>query len=383
MDLELSPEQQMLRDAVRDLATKYGDPDRIRELEDDPVGFDPACWQELAGMDLIGLTLPPEHGGSGMTALESMVVFEELGRAIVPTPLLVSSVIGGGILGAAGSADQQSQWLPRVASGEAILSLAWHEPGRSDGPQGVALSATADGDDLVLSGTKILVPFASSADALVALVREDDGISLVLVPTQTDGIALEQTTVADSSAQYEVRLTDVRVPAANRIGPAGQGWDTFVDVMDDALIAVGAMAVGGTAHVLEMMVDYATERVQFGVPIGNFQGVAHPIADVATELEGARTLVLQAAWARAEHGTSGALHALAKRFACETYRRATRCAHQVFGGIGFTRAIDVQLYFRRAKQMELDWFEPRTLMERIAVAELDDERPLVGVDAGI
>lgn len=383
MDLELSPEQQMLRDAVRDLATKYGDPDRIRALEDDPVGHDPACWQELAGMDLIGLTLPPEHGGSGMTALESMVVFEELGRAIVPTPLLVSSVIGGGVLAAAGSAEQQARWLPPVARGEVILSLAWHEPGRSDGPDGVALAATTDGDDLVLSGTKILVPFASSADALVVLVREDHGISLVLLPTDAEGVALEQTTVADSSAQYEVRLTDVRVPASNRVGAAGTGWDTFVDVMDDALIAVAAMAVGGTGHVLDMMVDYATERVQFGVPIGNFQGVAHPIADVATELEGARTLVLQAAWARAEHGTSGALHALAKRFACETYRRATRCAHQVYGGIGFTRAIDVQLYFRRAKQMELDWFEPRTLADRIAVAELDDERPLVGVDAGL
>lgn len=383
MDLELSPEQQMLRDAVRDLCAKYGDPDHLRALEDDPVGYDPACWRELAAMDLVGLTLPVAHGGSGMTALESMVVFEELGRAIVPTPLLVSSVIGGGLLAAAGSHDQRQAWLPRLASGDAILSLAWHEAGRSDGPDGVGATATADGDDLVVSGTKILVPFASSADALAVLVREGDGTSLVLVETDADGVAMEQTTVADSSAQYEVRLADVRVPATQRIGAPGAGWATFVDVMDDALVAVAAQAVGGSAHVLDMMVGYATERVQFGVPIGNFQGVAHPIADIATELEGARTLVLQAAWARATHGTGGALPALAKRFACETYRRATRCAHQVHGGIGFTRAIDVQLYFRRAKQMELDWFEPRTLAERIAVAELDDERPLVGVDAGL
>jgi alkylation response protein AidB-like acyl-CoA dehydrogenase len=383
MDLQLSPEQQMLRDAVRDLCRTHGDPERIRALEDDPVGFDPAAWQSLVGMDLAGLTLPVEHGGSGMSALEAMVVFEELGRAIVPTPLLVSSLVGGGLLAAVGSPDLQAAWLPRVANGEAILTLAWHEAGRSDREEGVALSAVADGDALVLSGTKILVPYASSADAMVVLVREEAGVSLVLVETDADGITLQQTTVADSSAQYEVRLDGVRVPAANRLGDPGTGWETFVDVMDDALIAVAAQAVGGTAHVLEMMVDYACERVQFGVPIGNFQGVAHPIADVATELEGARTLVLQAAWARAEHGTGGALPALAKRFACETYRRATRCAHQVYGGIGFTRAIDVQLYFRRAKQIELDWFEPRTLADRIAVAELDDEQPLVGLDAGI
>jgi alkylation response protein AidB-like acyl-CoA dehydrogenase len=383
MDLELSPEQQMLRDAVRDLCAKHGDPDHLRELEDDPVGFDRAFWDELASMDLIGLTLPVEHGGSGMTALESMVVFEELGRAIVPSPLLVSAVVGGGVLVAAGSADQQAAWLPRIARGEAILTLAWHEAGRSDGPDGVSLSLAADGDDLLLDGRKILVPFASSADALVVLARGPEGIDLVLVESDRDGLSLEQTTVVDSSAQYEVRFDGVRVPATNRIGAAGTGWDTFVEVLDDALIAVAAMAVGGAQATLDMTVEYAKERVQFGVPIGNFQGVAHPIADIATELEGARTLVLQAAWARAEDDAGGPFVALAKRFACETYRRATRVGHQVFGGIGFTRAIDVQLYFRRAKQLELAWAEPRTLAEQIAAAELDTDQPLVTLDAGI
>jgi alkylation response protein AidB-like acyl-CoA dehydrogenase len=235
----------------------------------------------------------------------------------------------------------------------------------------------------VLDGRKILVPFASSADALVVLARGPEGIDLVLVESDRDGVSLEQTTVVDSSAQYEVRFDGVRVPAANRIGAAGTGWDTFVEVLDDALIAVAAMAVGGAQATLDMTVAYAKERVQFGVPIGNFQGVAHPIADIATELEGARTLVLQAAWARAEDGAGGPFVALAKRFACETYRRATRVGHQVFGGIGFTRAIDVQLYFRRAKQLELAWAEPRTLAEQIAAAELDADQPLVTVDAGI
>lgn len=386
MDLELTPEQQMLRDAVRDLCAKHGDPDHLRELEDDPVGYDEAFWRELASMDLIGLTLPPEHGGSGMTALESMVVFQELGRAIVPSPLLVSAVVGGGLLAAAGSEDLQRDWLPRVAAGDAVLTLAWHEAGRSDGPEGVALTATADGDELVLTGTKIVVPFASRADALLVLARSGprpEDVDLVLVESDADGLAMEQTTVVDSSAQYEVRFDRVRVPSGQRIGAPGEGWSAFVDVVDDALVAVAAMAVGGAQQLLDMSVAYAGERVQFGVPIGNFQGVAHPIADVATEVEGARTLVLHAAWSRSVAGVGGARTALAKRFACETYRRAARTAHQVYGGIGFTRAIDVQLYFRRAKQLELDWFEPRTLGERIAAAELDDEQPLVTVDAGV
>lgn len=386
MDLEFSDEQQMLRDAVRDLCAKYGDPDAIRDLEDDPVGYDPGFWQELAAMDLIGLTLPAEYGGSGMGPVEAFVVHQELGRSIVPSPLLVSSVVAGGLLAYAASEELKQAWLPRIAKGDAIVSLGWYEPGRTDTAGGVALACSADGDDLILDGTKVLVPFAASAEALVVLARSGEGdrdVDLVLVPTDAAGVTLTQTTVADSSAQYEVSFAGVRVPASNRIGALGTGWDTFEHVMDDALIAVAATAVGGAERTLEMTVEYAKERVQFGVPIGNFQGIAHPIADAHTEISGASTLALQAAWAREAKGTGGALPALAKRFACETYRRATRTGQQVFGGIGFTRAIDVQLYFRRAKQLELSWFEPNTLMERIATVELDSDTPFVGIDAGI
>ena len=292
-------------------------------------------------------------------------------------------MIAGGLLARAGSDELQSTWLPRIASGDAIATLAWHEAGRTDDAEGLRSRPPPTGTTSSSDGTKIVVPFASSADALLVLVREDAGVSIVLVPTDADGLALEQTTVADSSAQYEVRFDGV----ASRRPTASARRDGLGHLPRRHGRRAGRRRRHGRRRHpntrCEMTVDYANERVQFGVPIGNFQGVAHPIADMATEIEGARTLVLQAAWARAEHGTGGALHALAKRFACETYRRATRCAHQVYGGIGFTRAIDVQLYFRRAKQLELDWFEPRTLADRIAVAELDDERPLVGVDAGI
>jgi len=386
MDLGFTDEQEMLRKAVRDLCAKYGDPEAIRALEDDPTGYDPAFWQELAAMDLIGLTLPVEYGGSGMGPLEAVVVYEELGRSIVPSPHLVSAVVTGGLLAHAGSDELEQSWLPRIAGGDAIVTVAWHEPHRSDRPAALQLRVREEGDELVLDGVKNLVAFASSAEAIVVLARRGDGaddLDLVLVSADADGVELEQTTVGDSSAQYEVRFSGVRVPATNRVGDAGSGWQTFAYVMDDALIAVAAAAVGGAERALEMTVDYAKERVQFGVPIGNFQGVAHPIADAKTEVDGARTLVHQAAWARDAIGTGGALPAMAKRFACETYRRTTRMGHQVFGGVGFTRAIDIQLYFRRAKQLELQWFEPRTLADRIAATELDSDHPLVGIDAGI
>jgi alkylation response protein AidB-like acyl-CoA dehydrogenase len=145
MDLELTAEQQMLRDAVRDLCAKHGDPEALRELEDDPVGYSRDFWQELAAMDLIGLTLPAEFGGSGMTALEAVVVHEELGRAIVPSPLVVSATVAGGLIAAGGSEQQKRDWLPRIARGESVVTLGWFEPGRDDRPQGSRSTCVATG----------------------------------------------------------------------------------------------------------------------------------------------------------------------------------------------------------------------------------------------
>jgi alkylation response protein AidB-like acyl-CoA dehydrogenase len=149
--------------------------------------------------------------------------------------------------------------------------------------------------------------------------------------------------------------------------------------MVDVLIAVAAYAVGGAAKAHELATAYAAERVQFDRPIGSFQGIAHPLADMATEIAGARVLMREAAWARATGRAAQPLAAMAKWFACDVFRRTTKVAHQVFGGVGFTRAIDIQLYYRRAKQLELLWWEPDQLLDRIAAAELDADAPFVTV----
>lgn len=386
MDLSFTEEQQMLREAVRELCTKHADPETVRELEDDPTGYRPEFWRELAQMDLLGLTIPTEYGGSGMTPLEQVVVCEELGRAIAPSPFFVTVGVAANLLVEGGSEDLKQAWLPRIARGEAIVTVAWHEVNASDTPAGLQLTAKDDGDVVRLSGTKIMVPFASAADAVIVLARSGpEDLDLYLVETHegVDGLSLEQTFTAASDASYELTFDDVTVPVANRIGRAGSGWQVFQAAMDRAFPFAAAYAVGGAERVLEMTVDYAKERVQFGVPIGNFQGVAHPIADIATEIEGAKTLTYEVAWAQAEGRDVGPLGAMAKLFAAETWRRATRVGHQTFGGIGFTLAIDMQLYFRRAKQLQLTWFGPETLSERIAAAELDTTEPWVGIDAGV
>lgn len=382
MNLDLTDEQQMLADAVRSLCEAHATPDDIRALEDTERGFDESLWSSLAGMDLLGLSLPEAHGGSGMGALETAVLHQELGRHLAPSPHLVSVVLGGGILASDGSDEQQRDWLPRVARGEAILTLGWYEADRSEGPEGIAVTVSADGDDLVVDGAKILVPFASSAAAILVLARSDAGVDLVLVPTDVTGITVEQTETLASDASFRVVFDGVRVPATARVGASGDGWRVFEAAMEPTLVALAASAVGGARRVHELAVEYAKERRQFGVPIGSFQGLAHPLADSITEIEGAAALMLEAAWVLDTHGDAGPLPAMAKQKAAEAFRLAGRIAHQVYGGIGFTNAIDVQLYFRRAKQLELQWFSSRHLLERIASSELDADVPFVSPDPG-
>ena len=387
MDLTFTEEQQMLRAALRELLEQHSGPDDVRALEDTPDGFSAALWRELATMDLVGLTLPEEHGGSGMSALETVVLYEELGRALATTPHLTTSVLGAGLLRAGGTAEQQEQWLPKIARGEIILTVAQYEPQRSDGPEGIQVTAKRNGDGYRLSGTKIRVPLASSADAIAVLARTGDSptdIDVFFVAPQMDGISMEQTLVLGSDAEYELVINDVELSAAHLLGEQeGTGWAAFTEAMDDVLIAVAAFAIGGAQRALEMTVEYAKEREQFGKPIGSFQGLAHPVADMATEITGARVLVHQAAWRRSEGLSLGPLAHMAKYYASDVFKRTTKVGQQVFGGVGFTRAIDIQLYFRRAKQLEITWGGPALLEEAIAAAELDGDRGWISIDAGV
>src|SRR5947207_559855 len=165
MDLDLNEEQEMLREMVRGVCSSYANLDTVRALEDDPTGFPTELWKQMAELDLIGLMIPAEYGGSEMSALEGAVVYMELGRALAPSPHFVSAVMGAGVLLRAGSDEQKTEWLPRIVAGDAILSTAWLEPRNGFGPHGVQATATLDGDEYVIDGVKWHVPFASSATA--------------------------------------------------------------------------------------------------------------------------------------------------------------------------------------------------------------------------
>jgi alkylation response protein AidB-like acyl-CoA dehydrogenase len=369
VDLDFTEEQEMLRTMVRGACSSYSSLATVRALEDDPVGFAGEMWKQMAALDLIGIMLPLEYGGSGMSALEGAIVYSELGRALAPTPHFVSAVMAGNVLLRAGTEEQKQTWLPRIASGEAILTTAWLEPGNGFGPKGVQLRA----EHGVLDGVKRHVPFASASTAMLVLARTGAGendIGLFLVEPSADGVSLRQDKTIASDAQYEVTFHDVRVPETARIG----NWETWQAAMLEGIVFLAAQAVGGARYALDITVQYAKDREQFDKPLGAFQAIAHYLADAATAVDGAEVLMYEAAWALANDRPIDRLAPMAKLFAGKTFRNVTAMAQQIFGGVGFTVEYDIQLFFRRAKQLQITWWDDRRLEELVATSVLDRPR---------
>ncbi len=379
MDLDFSEEQEMLRETVRGVCGRHCSVDVVRAMEDDEVGYPAALWSQLAELGILGLNFPEAYGGSGLGPLEGVVVYEEFGRALAPTPHFVSSVVCGGALMAAGTEEQKREWLPEIASGGAILTPAWMEPDRGFGARGVQLKAKTGDGVYILNGVKRHVYFASSASRLLVLARSGDareggagdGVDLFLVDPASPGVKMTQQFSLSSDTQYRVEFSDVEVPAAARIGDPGSGWNTWDKVMREGIIMLAAWGMGAAARALEITVQYAKEREQFNKPIGAFQAISHYLADATTAVDGGTALVYEAAWALAEGKSDDRLAPMAKLFACDTFRDVTAMCVQVHGGYGFTVDYDIQLYFRRAKQLQISWWDAPYLGELVAASVLD------------
>ena len=379
MDLDFSEEQQLLRETVRRLCAEYAPISAVRAMEDDATGFPAELWKQLGEVGVNGLLIPEEFGGSAQSMIDAAIVYEELGRALAPSPHFVSAIVSASALLAAATDAQKKHWLPKIASGEAILTPAWLEPDCGFGPKGVQLEAKAAGDGFVLSGVKRHVAFASAATRLLVLARTGAGagdIDLFLVDPRAAGVTLTQQRSLAADAQYKVEFANVRVAAGDRIGAAGSGWKTWDAVLHDAIILLAAWAMGGAERALEITVQYAKDRKQFDKPLGAFQSISHYLADAATAVDGGKTLVYEAAWARATGRKTARLAPMAKLFACQTYRDVTAMCQQVWGGVGFTIEYDIQLYFRRAKQLQITWWDAPYLEELIAADVLDGDGPV-------
>lgn len=370
MDLDFSEEQVMLRETARGLCEQLVPTPVVRELENTEKGFLPLFWQELGNMGISGLTIPEQHNGMGLGALEMAIVYEEFGRALAPSPHFASCILAARVIELGGTASQQQQWLPMLASGEAIITPAWTEAGNGFDAEGVQLAAKKTANGYVLNGTKLMVPFAKSATRLLVLARDGQEVIGLLVDPNAKGVKLSYEKNHSSECLFQVDFSQVEVSAADVM--ANQFWKSWDEAMTISAIALAAQAIGGAEAIHHMANEYAKQRVQFGKPIGSFMAIAHYLADLNVRIEGAKVLVYQAAWARDNKKPYHKLAAMAKLQACQVYRDAAATGVQIHGGFGFTTEGNPQLYYRRAKYQQVTYWDSNYLEQRIAAAVLGE-----------
>ena len=362
MDLGLSEEQDMLKNAARDFLENECPEKLVRDMEEDEQGYSPDLWKKMAELGWQGLIIPDDQGGQGFTFLDLVILVEEFGRALVPGPFIPTQVGGAIALLEGGSDEQKQQYLPKIASGEQIWTLAFTEPTARFDAEGVELEAKAEGDGYVLNGTKLFIRDAHVSDYMTVVARTkegkdpENGITLFIVDSKSEGISFTQLKTIASDKQCEVKFENVKVDKANVLGEVDKGWAIFHKIARKGTVLECAFLVGLAQKDFEISVQYAKDRIQFGRPIGSFQAIQHKAADMVTDVDGSRFITYKAAWSVAEDTPEADmdLH-MAKAWASEATRRVVAHGQQIHGGIGFTKEYIVQLYFRRQKAGELAW----------------------------
>ena len=375
MDFGLSAEQELLQNTAREFLSQECPPGLVRELYDDPKGFSPELHRKTAELGWTGLLIPEAHGGLGLGMLDMAVLLEEIGRAVVPGPFVFSSVLTTLGLVQAGSSAQRETWLPRLAAGQAIGTLAFLDADARLDARGVRLKAKKTKHGYVLSGTKMFVPFAEVADVLLVVARTsgkaEQGVSLFLVERQTPGLSLTPLDIVDQTRRvYRVEFQQVAVPKTALLGKKDKGWKIVTRLLDAACVALAADSLGGAQKALELAVEYTKTRTQFNRPIASFQALKHMAAEMASDIEPARSLVWYAAYAfDALPAEAARAAALAKARLSDVYARTTNRAVQMHGGIGFTWEHDMHFWFKRAKWNEFAFGDATYHRERLARLE--------------
>jgi alkylation response protein AidB-like acyl-CoA dehydrogenase len=372
MNLALSEEQEMLRKMAHDFLTDKFPKTVVKELEESELGYSTELWKEMAGLGWMGLALPEKYGGTGMSFLDLAILFEEMGRACLPGPYFSTVVLGGLTIADIGSEEQKQEYLPKLASGEKILTLALTEASASYDADAIETKATADKDGYIINGTKLFVPDAHIADYMLVVARTDEkakgekGISLFIVDGKSPGISSTVLKTIANDKLCEAVFNGVKVPKENILGKLNQGWGEVQKIIQRAAVAKCCEMVGCIQQALDMTVSYAKERKQYDRPIGSFQVIQHYCADMATDVDGTRLSTYQAAWMLSEGLPCAREIAIAKAWAGEACQRVMALAHQIHGAIGVTIDHDLQYYTRRAKAAEVSFGDANFYREVVA-----------------
>ena len=378
MDLGLTEIQQMLKTSAQDFLARECPLTLVREMEEDSRGFTDELWRQMVGLGWTGVAFPEQYGGTGGNFADLGVLLEEIGRSLAPSPFFSTVVLGGMTVLDGGSDAQKDELISRICAGTIIMTMAVAEAGAAYEPWDIQAIASQQGGGYGITGTKLFVPDAAAADVILVATRTSagsdtaDGISLFLVPAGTDGLTITPMQSVGNERVFEVSLDKVNVSADSAIGAVGEAWPIIDRAIMRATAAQCIEMLGGSEAVLDMTVEYAKGRTQFGRAIGTFQAVQHHCARMATDVEGSKNIAYQAVWRLSEGLPAQKEVAMAKAWIGPAYRRVCGTAHQCHGAIGFTKEHDLQLYTRRAKVHELTYGDANHHKE-IVLQHLDDE----------
>ena len=352
MDVLLSEEEQMVKNLAREFLEAECSTALAREMEVDDLGYPPSLWKQMANLGWFGMALPETYGGQGLPLTYLGIILEEVGRAIAPVPFH-STMVAALTISNDGSEDQKREVLPRVASGDSILTWAFTERNPKYLPETIHAEAKKDGDSYVITGTKLFVDNFNVAEKCLVVCRTspessaNKGISLFLVDTGSQGITHTPLITIAKDKQSKVVFDQVRVPASNMIGEQDQGWPIVENMLDRGTALLCAQMVGAARKDSELGIEYAKGRVAFGRPIGSFQSIQHMCADMIIWVDGGQMLTFEALW-RMDQGLPASMEvSQAKSFCNEKCEATVRSSQVIHGGIGFMMEFDLHLWFRR------------------------------------
>ncbi len=380
MDISLDSDQQMLHETAVTFAANAMTPARIREMEETDAGFDMSVWKQIAEMGWAGALFPEQYGGSEASAVELALVVEALGQGAIPNPLFSTVIEAGLLLLDAGSPIQRETYLPRIASGDAILTTAILETSGGLRPQEIRTTITKAGNGFTINGTKLFVRDASTAEVIIVAGRTGDDaedVTLLIVPQNALGLTLRRMPASGGESLWQATFDNVMVDSDALVGDNGNAWDAIARLHLRGAAFKSAELVGIGQASLDLTVSYAKTREQFGGPIGRFQGVHHHCAEIYRDIQVSRLLVWQAAASLGE-GLAGSREvSMAKAKCSDVMPAATRIAHQIHGAIAYYRDYPLELYYHRAIAAQAAYGDPghhRRVLSELMRTDLDGFR---------
>ena len=376
MDFNLNEDTILLKNSAERYLKEKCPSSFVKEIIKEEAGFSQTIWKEMAELGWLGLIYDEKYGGTGSPFFDLLILFEEIGKALLPSPFFCSAIMSGLIIDEAGDHKLKDEYLPLIIQGEKIFTTGLlNEQGRYDFDAPDLEAKESQDGGYIMSGTRILVPYGHIADAILVCSKVNGsrggGPTIFKIDSQADGQKKIPLHTLTEEKSYAVIFEDVRLSSDSVIGDVGEGANYLSKILPKAVMIKCGEMLGGMQRVVDMTIDYMKERHQFGQPLGSLQVVQHYCADMATYLESTRLMTYQAAFLLSEGIPCDKEIAMAKAWCSDSYKTCTWIGHQLHGGIGFTEEHDLHLYYKHAKESELalgsSWFHRTKVAEEIGV----------------